>query len=91
MERLLMQEFNELSSDRDISLGGMGGALIGSIKFPSIKAYLEMGLSSIDLPVDIYVRLIKRLDQEYVSMKQADIDAEMKKSTKSSKGRPPPK
>lgn len=82
-----MHEFNELSSDRDITLGGMGGALIGAIKYPTIQSYLEMGLSSVDLPIDMYVRIIKRLDASYVSKKQAEIDDDMKKSSKSGKGK----
>jgi hypothetical protein len=70
----------------------MGGAVIGSIKFPSIQSYIEMGLSHVDLPVDMYVRIIKRLDAMYVSEKQSEIDEQMKKSSsKSSKkgGLPP--
>lgn len=80
-----LEEFNELSNTRTISLGGMGGALIGHITYQEIYAFLSLGMSSLQDPVNVYVKVIKAIDAEYVVMKQKKLDDESAKASKSSK------
>ena len=79
-----LEEFNQLSASRTISLGGMGGAILGHITYQEIHAFLSLGMSAIDDPVNVYTGVIKSIDSEYVSLKQAKIDEESSKASKSS-------
>jgi hypothetical protein len=79
-----LEEFNELSNSRTISLGGMGGALLGHITYQEIYAFLSLGMSAIQDPVNTYVKVIKGIDNEYVAMKQKKLDDEAAKASKSS-------
>ena len=84
IERQYLEEFNDISTSRVISLGGMGGALVGHLSYQEIKAFLDLGLSSIDDPVDVYAKIIRWIDREYVSEKQKKIDDDSKKASEKS-------
>ena len=76
----LLREFQDLGADRQITLGGMGGAIIGHIPYASIYCFIAMGLSNCDLPVDLYVATIRQIDRLYVQDRQAKIDGDMKQA-----------
>jgi hypothetical protein len=65
----------------------MGGALIGSVTYQEIYAFLSLGMSAINDPVSIYVRIIKGIDSEYVAIKQKKIDDETSKASKTDKSK----